>query len=150
METFDTQMAARVWKRVKAPNQPVPVEGRGLQELLFQSHGLAGLYMGLQRRLTGEGAARVRDLYRQHRNLSACLKGMLLVSGEVVPGLPPMVAGSGSLRSVLEGCFHREQRLADGLAGYTGEENLGTACRILAEQAAHRAIAVLELLGEVK
>ena len=150
MEGIDTQMAARVWKRVKAPAQPAPAEEVGLLALLFQSHGLAGLYLGLQRRLTGESAAQARDLYRRHVRLSACLKGMLLASGEPLPGLPPMVAGTGSLRSILEGCFHREQRLMHGLAGHTGDEKLGPVCRLLAEQSAQRAAMVLEILGEVK
>ena len=150
MEGIDTKMAARVWKRVKAQEQPTPTAGTELLDMLFQSHGLAGLYLGLQRRLTGEGAAQARELHRQHRSLSACLKGMILASGDALPGLPPMVPGTGNTRSILEGCLHRERRLTNALASRGSEENLGAFCRILAEQAARRGLAVLELLGDLK
>ena len=150
MDGIDTKMAARVWQRVKGTEQPAAPGGTDLLDILFQSHGLAGIYLGLQRRLTGESAAQVRELYRRQRSLSACVKGMLLSCGKPLPGLPPMVAGTGSLRSVLEGCFHRERRLMDALAGHAGDENLGPVCRMLADQALQRTVAVLELLGEAK
>lgn len=149
MEGIDAKMAARVWQRVKAPEQPAQVAGRSLSDMLFQSHGLAGLYQGLQRRMTGAAAARARELYHRQERLSACLKGMILLSGSPIPALPPMVPGTGSLRSILEGCCHRERRLLAGLSGGCPEENPAPVFHLLAEQTVQRIATVLELLGDL-
>lgn len=150
METIDTGLAQRVWQRVNGTQQSATAGGADILNMVFHSHGLAGLYQGLQKQLAGQENARIRELYRQHRDLTACLKGMLLISGETLPGLPPMVPATGSLRSVLEGCFHRESRLENALAARSGDKNLGNVFRMLEKQAVSRTAAVLELLGEIK
>lgn len=149
MEKFDAEKAARVWQRVRAGEPAAPGPREESVEVLHQSNALAGLYLGLQRRLTGEARAPVRKLYRQHRELTACLKGMLRLSGATVPGLPPVSPGTGPIPGILESCFHRERRLGDALAGRSGDPALGPVYRLLADQAVHRELAVLALLGEV-
>ena len=111
METYDKAKAARVWQRVQQAAPELTTERKPDGDLVFQSHALAGFNWGLQRRLTGQAAAQARELHRQHKELAACLKGIALASGQTVSGLPPINTGSGTIRSILLGCFHRERRL---------------------------------------
>lgn len=150
MENIDAGMARRVWQRVQGSAAEPTTEKTPNTDLIFQSHGLAGLYWGLQRQLTGQSALQARELHRQHRELTACLKGMALVSGQTIPGLPPINTGSGTIRSILLGCFHRERRLGDALACQTGDPVFGPVWQTLAGKAAKRACALLELLGEIQ
>ena len=149
MEKIDTGMARRVWQRVQtaAPEDKETKVPDG--ELIFQSHALAGLYWGLQRRLAGQSAAKAKELHRQHSELTACLKGLALAAGQTVPGLPPINTGGGSLRSLLLGCFHRERRLGDALAAQASDPVFAPVWQLLSAQALKRATAVLELLGEI-
>lgn len=151
MEGFDAEKAARVWQRVQGGQTAgaAPVRD-GPAELLHQSHALAGLYLGLQRRLPGKTAGRIRELYHRHRELMACLKGICLATGGAAPGLPPMEAGSGTVHGILTGCFHRERRLGEGLAALAAQRELGQVCALLAGQAAQRELTVLEVLGECR
>ncbi len=150
MEDFDAGMARRVWQRVQGSAAEPTAEKSPSDDLIFQSHSLAGLYWGLQRRLTGQPALQARELHRQHRELTASLKGIALVSGQNVPGLPPINTSSGTIRSILMGCFHRERRLGDALSGQVGDPVLAPVWQLLAGKAAKRAVAVLELLGEIQ
>ena len=150
MENFDAEKATRVWQRVKGVVPAPPALQESPRELLHQSQALAGLYLGLQRQLKGQAAGRARELYRQHWELTACLKGMCLTAGEAVPGLGPAIPGTGTARSILEGCFHRERRLGDALASRAGPGGLGPVWQLLTGQAVKRAAAVLALLGETE
>ena len=150
MENIDAGMARRVWQRVQGAAAEPMAENTPTGDLIFQSHALAGLYWGLQRRLTGQATARAKELHRQHKELTACLKGISLVSNQTVSGLPPINTGSGTVRNILLGCFHRERRLGDGLACRAGDPVLGSIWQLLAGQALKRAVAVLELLGEIQ
>lgn len=150
MEEFDAGMARRVWQRVQG-NTPDPLPEKAPNgELIFQSHGLAGLYWGLQRRLNGQAAARAKDLHRQHKELMSCLKGIALASGETVPGLPPINTGSGTIQSILLGCFHRERRLGEAFGSQSGDPAFAPVWQFLAGQALKRSVSVLELLGEIR
>lgn len=148
MEGFDTEKAARVWQRVQGKEAPAAV-GEGPAEVLFQTHALAGQYLGLQRRMNGKAAGEVRELYRRQDRALACLKGIWLASGRTPPKLPPMTAGTGTARSILEGCAHRERRLRGALERLADDAEHGKIYGLLAQQAAQRQMAVLEILGEL-
>ena len=149
MEKIDAGMAQRVWQRVQGTAPEPIMEKTPNGDLIFQSHSLAGLYWGLQRRLTGQAAAQAKELYRQSKELTACLKGIALTSGQTVPGLPPINTGSGTVRSILLGCFHRERRLGDALGSQSGDPAFGAVWQILSAQALKRAVSVLALLGDI-
>ena len=150
MEKIDAGMARRVWRRVQQSAPELTTEKKSDGELVFQSHALAGLYWGLQRRLTGQAAAQARELHRQHKELAACLKGIALASGQTVSGLPPINTGSGTIRSILLGCFHRERRLGEALGCQSGDPVFGPIWQLLAGHALKRSVTVLQLLGETK
>lgn len=151
MEVFDQETAARVWQRVQRregfaepeTGQEDPVS------LMLQSHALAGLYLGMQRRFTGAGAERIRRLYRQHRETIACLKGLCRLSG-TAPGLPPMEAGSGDTADRLRSCAHRERRLGAAFARLAAEGEFAQVYAQLSRQAGERCREVLQLLGELE
>ena len=149
MEGFDAGMARRVWQRVQGAAPEAMTETAPDGDLIFQAHSLAGLYWGLKHRLTGQAAAKAKELHRQHRELIACLKGIALASGQTVPGLPPINTGSGPISNILQGCFHRERRLGDALGCQKADPAFAPVWQTLSGQALKRAVVVLELLGEV-
>ena len=55
MDTFDKETAARVWARVQRRDGPGELPGAPVrpEELVWQAHALAGLYLGLGKRATG-------------------------------------------------------------------------------------------------
>lgn len=149
MEGFDAGMARRVWQRVQGAAPEATTETPLNADLIFQAHSLAGLYWGLKHRLTGQAAAKAKELHRQHRELIACLKGIALIDRQTVPGLPPINTGSGPIPNILQGCFHRERRLGDALGSQKADPALDPVWQLLSGQALKRSVMVLELLGEV-
>ena len=148
MDTFDRETAARVWARVQQREGPGEMPGPRTcpDGLMRQSHELAGLYLGMQRRFVGNAGQRIGELYRSHRHLTGCLRGLCRLSDGHLPGLTPMKAGNGPLPGQLEACYHRELRLLEGLGQLAAEGN-APVYGLLSRQAAERCLTVLSLLG---
>ena len=148
MDTFDKETAARVWARVQRREGPgeMPAVRARPDELVWQSHTLAGLYLGLGKRAAGKTGQQLGQLYQRHRQLTACLRGLSRMNEGVLPGLPPMKAGDGPLPKQLEACYHRELRLLEGLSQLAAEGN-SPVYGLLSRQAAERCLTVLAMLG---
>ena len=148
MDTFDKETAARVWARVQRRDSSGELPGAPVrpEELVWQAHALAGLYLGLGKRATGKTGRQVGELYHRHRQLTACLRGICRMGEGAMPGLPPMKAGDGPLPKQLEACYHRELRLLEGLTRLAAEGN-SPVYGLLSRQAAERCLTVLAMLG---
>ncbi len=147
MEGIDQDKAARVWQRVQSRAAPTTLDpaGESLPELMLQSHALAGIYLGLQRRFSGKDGETIRSLYQQHRDLACCLRGLCLAADRAVPKLPPMEAGSGGTRDQLLSAARRELRFRECLGREVGE--FQPVLARLCDQAAARAQTALMLAG---
>lgn len=150
MDELDMQMAQRVWQRVQSRETPVTAAPRREDpvSLMFQSHDLAGLYLGVQRSVHGRTGEQIKKLYREHRKTVEILRGICRMTGGTVPKLPPMTAGNGTPGSILESCFRREQRLGNCFAELARGGEFGGVYGGLADWASQRQLTVLSLLGD--
>ena len=157
MEHYDSEMAARVWQRVRGAAAPVPAtdtpstqplrEAASLQSLIAGELAAADLYDRLSRRREGGQSALLRRLSGEARGRADCLRGICLI----VTGSRPAVHTPAPLREPMEAALRKAYTHAlSALEEYesrTASREYGAVFAELARQQRAHCRFLLELLG---
>ena len=146
METYDPELAARVWKRVTG-DAPPPTADPDLQALVEEELADAAAYLHLSRFFRSPYDHILRQMHRQELEHAACLKGIYRMSTgkRCTPRLPKPIREKPSI--TLQRCYDREQRCAGRYNTEAAHPRFGGAFTRMAQQEQEHARILLELLG---
>ena len=149
MESFDPQMAQRVWQRVRATERPED-EAAQLPALIAEKQEQAATYLQLSRRFQGKDAAVLRRLSEEERSHAACLKGICTL----LTGDPPTVHSPAPSReptqALLRRCYGKELQCLARYEQWAAHREYGPVFTQLARQEQEHCRILLELLGNLK
>jgi len=149
MESYNPEVAARVWQRVQSKPE-IEQDAQWLLSLIAQEGTDAAAYLALSRRTQGKSSAMLRQMFQEEQAHVACLKGIYkLVTGShpAVRSVPPK---QEPVLAVLRRCYGQEMR---GLAQYEAhcaDPEYGQVFARLADQEREHCRMVLELLGNLQ
>lgn len=146
METYDPQMAARVWARVQGHGDP---DAHGLLGLIQEEFTDAALYLQLSRLLQGKAGVKLRQMAEQEQTHAACLKGIYtLITGSrpATTAAPPHIS---SVPATLRMCYGREMRCLAQYEQRAGDPEYGKVFSKLAQQEQEHCRILLEVIGSV-
>ena len=155
METFDPQVAARVWQRVTQQNdplsfvQPPPPVAAGLARMVQQAWQCAFAYQFLFQRVSGSDSRLLKGLYEQKQGQAVCLKGLCAVTGESCPTPPRPDFQKQSVKAALHRCYHLELQTLQDYEAHTSDPRQGQIYTQLVRQQRKLCLQVLELLGRL-
>ncbi len=144
MESYDPEVAAQVWQRVRSPQ---PEAAESLLELITLEWTGAGVYLALSRRMEPQEAAVLRQLSQQSRAHAACLKGIYTLSAGSCPPLHPAPPERDTPDAALRKCYGREMRCLAAYEGRIADRAYGAVFSRLAAQTQEHCRLVLELIG---
>lgn len=149
METYDPQMAQRVWQRVYNQPQTQP-DGEELLSLIAQEWTDATTYLHLSRRYQGKAGTILHRMFQDEQAHAACLKGIYtLMTGKhpTVRSVPP---SQEPVPVILRRCYGREMHSLAQYEARAADPEYGQVFSRLAEQEREHCRRVLELLGNLK
>ena len=135
METYDPQLAARVWKRVTGEAVETHPD---LQTLIEEALADAAAYLHLSRYFQNPYGQILRQMHRQEQSHAACLKGIyrMRTGKRCVPAL------------TLQRCYDRELRRATQYSAEAADARFGQSFSRMAQQEQEHCRILLELLGK--
>lgn len=151
MDTYDPEMAERVWNRVrgKAEDPPAAPSTQGLLSLIAEEMQDATTYLHLSRGYQGKEGALLRKLSQEEQAHAACLKGIYtLITGNrpEVRAVPPK---QESAEIILRRCYGREMRCLNEYENRSKDPEYGQVFARLAIQEREHCRQILELLGSI-
>ena len=149
MENYDSELAARVWQRVRGkddPNQDLS----SLPEMIAGEWWDAATYLRLSRQFTGKEAANLRKMFEEEQSHAACLKGIytLLTGDRLVTQTP--APRQEPLSATLRRCYGREMQSLAQYEKWSDHREYGPVFLRLAQQERAHCAALLEILGNLK
>ena len=154
METFDPQVAARVWQRVQQKNEPIfigqpapPVAAASLDRLIRQAWQCALAYQALSRRVDRRDGAALRSLARQKQAQAACLKGLCAITGEGCPARPHHSPRNQPPATALRQCYGMELQALQDYEALSADPRQGQIYGQLAQQQKKLCLQLVTLLG---
>lgn len=159
MERFDPAVAARVWQRVTAsaeglPMMPLPPaytppQTPDLGLFFARITHLAAVYRQLAGRSTDQSRGLLQKLAAAKQNQLAYFKGLCALSGGCkTPRLPPM--DKTMPRILLEQCYRWEAELLEFCDERASDRRLGHIYSHLAQQQRRSCLQLLIVLGRQK
>ena len=147
METYNPEMAAQVWQRVRN-SAPIEDGAADLPALIAGEWTDAATYLHLSRRFQGKEAAALRRMFEEEQSHAACLKGIYtLITGErTVTRTPPLP--QEPVITTLRKCYGREMRSLAEYEQRSGHRDYGPVFQRMAEQEREHCRVLLELLGK--
>lgn len=151
MDTYDPEMAERVWNRVRGKTEAPPAapSTRGLLSLIAEEMQDATTYLHLSRGYQGKEGALLRKLSQEEQAHAACLKGIYtLITGNrpEVRAVPPK---QESAEIILRRCYGREMRCLHEYESRSKDSEYGQVFARLAIQEREHCRQILELLGSI-
>jgi len=149
MEKYDTELEARVWKRVRgeAEECPCPLE---LQPLAAAEWAEAAMYLMLSRQMQGSRKGLLRQLFEQERAHADCLKGMhQMMTGKPLSlrTPPPSVQMP---EQALRKCYANTLRRLGEYEKRSDDPQYGHVFQKMAEEEKQHCRMLLELVGSMK
>ena len=147
METYDPEMAARVWKRVTA-DAPPPSASPDLQALIEEELSDAAAYLHLSRFFGNYHSRILRQMHQQELSHAACLKGIyrMMTGKRCTPRLPKPIREKPIL--TLQRCYDREMHCATRYTASAADPRYGQTFARMAQQEQEHCRILLELLGK--
>lgn len=144
MNSYDSQMAARVWQRVQAKEEPVDFLGDILL-LLAEEANDASLYHRLSKNSTKEKSVILENLLRSSRQSLSILRGIhfLLTGRNPAPASTQAVVSSASLRLCYGDTLRRSLRYGQ----WCSHSEYACAFTQLENLARQRCVLLLQLIG---
>ena len=156
METFDPQVAARVWQRVQQKNAPIfmglpapPMAAAGLDRLIRQAWQCAFAYQALSRRVGPRYSATLQGLAQQKQGQAACLKGLCAIAGEGCPARPHHTSQNQPPATALRQCYSLEMLSLQDYEALAADPRQGQIYGQLAQQQKKLCLQLLTLLGKL-
>ena len=149
METYDPELAARVWQRVRGEGYSGP-DCDSLPELIAGEWRDAAVYLHLSRRVKGQDSARLHRLFEEEQSHAACLRGiykLMTRRREVAQTPPPAMEPVGMM---LRKCYARELRSIAEYDSRAKDPEYGPVFRRMADQEREHCRVVLEILGNLQ
>lgn len=149
METYNPELAARVWQRVQKESEPAQ-DPQWLFQLIAQEWTDAMIYLALSRRTQGKSSALLRRMFQEEQTHAACLKGIYtLMTGShpVVRSTPP---AQEPISVMLRRCYGREMQCLAQYEAHSADPEYGQVFARLAAQEREHCRMVLELLGSLQ
>ena len=149
METYDPQLAARVWKRVTG-EAPPPSADPDLQALIEEELADAAAYLHLSRFFRSPYDHILRQMHRQEQSHAACLKGIYRMSTgkRCTPRLPKPIREKPAL--TLQRCYDREMRCAARYNAESVHPRFGAAFLRMARHAGGEVVSCPELSTAIR
>ena len=149
MDTYDKDMAAKVWQRVLSP-QDMGFDAQILPEMIAWEFTDATTYLVLSRRFQGKESAALRRMFEQEQDHAACLKGLytLMTGTRPVIHMPPK--SQESTETLLRNSYGREMRCLAQYEAGSADPEYGQVFARLAQQEREHCHLILELLGKLK
>ncbi len=144
MNSYDSQMAARVWQRVQAKQEPADLSAEVLL-LLAEEAKDAALYHRLSKNSTKENSAIIESLLRSSRLSCSILRGIhyLLTDSYPAPAPTQTAVSSVSLRL----CYGDTLRRSIRYGQWGSHSEYSCAFAQLEHLARQRCIWLLQLIG---
>lgn len=148
METYDPELAARVWQRVHATAPEAPDCG-DLLALIAGERTDAATYLYLSRGRQSREAAILRRLFEEEQAHAACLRGIYtLITGQK-PVIRTAAPVQEPLDRALRRCYGREMRSLAEYEARSADPEYGPVFTRLAAQERDHCRTVLELIGNL-
>ncbi len=149
MQSYDNQMAQRVWQRVRG-NEVPEHDAAALAVMIAGEWADATTYLHLSRKFQNREAAMLRQLFEQEQSHCACLKGIytLLTSQRISTQTVP--APQEPVEVTLRRCYGREMQCLAQYEQWASHREYGIVFSRLAQQEQEHCRILLELLGTHK
>jgi len=149
METYDTELEARVWERVRGETEEASRRWK-LQPLATEELAGSAVYLMLSRQMQGREKALLRQLFEEERAHAECLKGMhWLVTGTPM-SLRTVPPAAELPEQALRKCYARTLRQWKAYDSRKEDPEYGPVFRLLAEEEQKHCRMLLELTGSMK
>lgn len=146
MDTYHTDMEARVWQRVRGETA-APGPRLNLTALLRGEHTDAAAYLALSRRLQGQASALLHRLWEEELTHVACLKGICVLTTGERPVIPPEALPQEPTETTLRRCYRREMTCIAAYEACAGDREYGPVFARLAQQELSHCQIILQVLG---
>lgn len=151
MDTYDPEMAERVWNRVRGKTEAPPAapSTRGLLSLIAEEMQDATTYLHLSRGYQGKEGALLRKLSQEEQAHAACLKGIYTLMVGNRPEVRAVPPKQESAEIILRRCYGREMRCLNEYENRSKDPEYGQVFARLAIQEREHCRKILELLGSI-
>ena len=148
METYDAEVAARVWQRVHATAAGGD-ETAAICAMITGEWTDAAIYLRLSRYFQGKDAGILRQMFEEEQSHAACLKGIytLLSGTRYVAKTPPMP--QEPVEVTLRRCYGREMQSLAQYEQWSTHREYGPVFLRMAQQEREHCRRLLELLGRL-
>ncbi len=146
MDTYHTDMEARVWQRVRG-EATAPGPGLDLLPLLRGEQADAAAYLALSRRLQGQASVLLYHLWEEELAHAACLRGICMLTTGERPGIVPEALPQEPAETTLRRCYRREMQCAAAYEARSGDREYGPVFARLAQQELAHCQIILQVLG---
>ncbi len=149
MDTYNPEMAARVWQRVQAGPEPAQ-DAQWLLGLIAQERADAATYLHLSHRTQGKISAMLHQMFQQEQAHVACLKGIYTLMTGTHPAVQATTPTQEPVSVILRRCYGREMRCLAQYEAHSADPEYGQVFSRLALQEQEHCRMVLELLGSLQ
>ena len=153
MNSYDPEVARRVWQRVQRPMESVPAPALPqptLTDCMVQKQQDAAVYLHLSRRLQGKDSAAMQRLHEQELSQLHCLKGLHTLKAGSCPGLPGATPRQEPVEVILRRCCSREMQNKKRYEALSGDPEFGQIYGEFARQELEHCQVLLEILGRLE
>ena len=148
MDTFDAQMAARVWQRVVGEQHPA--NHPDLPTLLEGERQDAAVLRSLARRYSGMRRRKLERLAAETDSQAACLKGIARLMGEKPKDVRPVLPVKESPAVLLQRCYVNAVGRLATYEGSAAHPEYGRAFTQMTRQKENHCRVLLELIGSLE
>ena len=148
MDTYDPEMAARVWNRVRGDKEEAASPNtQGLSALIAEAMQAATTYLHLSRYYQGKAGAMLRKMAQEEQSHAACLKGIYTLITGTRPEVRAVPPKQEAVEVTLRRCYGREMRSLNEYEKRSKDPEYGQVFARLAIQEQEHCRRILELLG---
>jgi len=149
MESYNPEMAARVWQRVQNTAQPEQ-DAQWLLGLIGQKWIGATTYLALSRRMQGKNSTVLYRLFQEKQTHAACLRGIYKLITGTSPAVRSAPPAKEAVETVLRRCYGREMQSLAQYEAHSADPEYGQVFERLAVQEREHCRTILELLGRLQ
>ncbi len=150
MNSYDPELARRVWQRVQRPveSTPAPAPAQpNLTDCMLQKQQDAALYLHLSRRLPGKDGVAMQRLYEEEMGQLNCLKGLHILQAGHCPSLPGATPRQEPVEVILKRCCTREMESRKRYEALSADPVHGPLYGAFARQELEHCRILLEIMG---
>ena len=149
MEKYDSEMAARVWKRVNGEAEQAAAPAPSAQALAAAELEQAAMLLGLSGQFQGKNKALLRRLYEEEKAHGAMLRGIQLLTAGKCPAVKPAPARQTTPEIALCKCYAAALRAMKEYESRISDPEYGPVFVQLARQESVHCACILEILGSM-